>query len=94
MSFTVKLVCEGVGGSPHAPRTVAQFRHDGDDWARVHNEGGPDPILLEPTGETFEVSMRHALECDRCSYDAYFKPEKLYPQLDAARARGWMPVPR
>lgn len=91
MQSKVKLVCEGVGGHTHSPRTVAQFRHDGDGWARVHNEGPMDPLLFEPTGE---VVTRHSIKCDRCSYDGYFKPERLYPLLDEARTRGWMPVPR
>lgn len=90
MQSPVKLVCEGVSGQPHSPRTVAQFRHDGDGWARVHNEGPHDPLLWMDG----EVVARHALSCDRCSYDGYFKPEKLYPLLDEARTRGWMPVPR
>lgn len=89
MESTVKLICEGAGSYTHKPRTVAQFRHD-DGWARVFNEGKPDPLLWEPTGE---VTARHSLDCDRCSYSGYFKPETLYPLLDAARTRGWMPVP-
>jgi hypothetical protein len=94
MSFVVKLICQGTARSAHPARTVAQFRYDEVEyggWARVHNEGPRDPILLRPDGE---VSQNHQLICDRCSYDGYFKPERLYPLLDEARARGWMPVPR
>ncbi|WP_347756822.1 hypothetical protein [Agrococcus sp. ProA11] len=91
MESVVKVFCEGVGHTSHDPLTLALFRDDGDGWARVHNEGDSDPILWEPSGE---VSIRHTLDCDRCPYKGYFKPETLYPQLDAARARGWMPAPR
>lgn len=92
MESTVKVICEGAGSYTHKPRTVAQFRYD-DGWARVHNEGKPDPLLMDPAGESFEVITRHALDCDRCSHDGYFTPDRLYPLLDAARTRGWMPVP-
>ncbi|WP_456286250.1 hypothetical protein M1D46_00535 [Microbacterium sp. JZ70] len=94
MQPTTKLVCEGTAARPHDPRTVAYFRHEDDGWARVYPEeraGHREPLLFEPTGE---VTMRHSIKCDWCSYDGYFKPEKLYPMLDRARARGWMPVPR
>lgn len=89
MQSTVKVICEGAGSYTHKPRTVAQFRHD-DGWARAHNEGPTDPLLWGPDGE---VTQNHQLDCDRCSYSGYFKPDKLYPLLDEARTRGWMPVP-
>ena len=79
-----KLICVGVGAYHHEPRTVAQFRYD-DGWARVHNEGPMDPILWLPTNE---ITMGHQLKCDLCTRDDYYRAERLYPELDKARAEG------
>lgn len=85
MESTVKAFCEGVGNYRHKPRTVAQFRYNEVEyggWARVHNEGPRDPILLRSDGE---VSQNHQLICDLCTRDDYYTPEQLYPELDKAR---------
>ena len=89
-TVTVRVLCEGTPAAPHEALVVGHFQKLDGGWARVFNQGDRDPLLWGPDGE---VSMRHSLACQRCSYDGYFKPEKLYPLLDAASARGWMPAP-
>jgi hypothetical protein len=90
MQSSVKVLCEGGTAAPHEEIVVGHFRIIDGGWARVFNKGDRDPLLWGPDGE---VSARHAMPCPRCTYDGYFKPETLYPLLDEARERGWMPAP-
>ncbi|QYG11517.1 hypothetical protein [Microbacterium sp. PAMC22086] len=88
MQSTVKLVCHGTGAYVHKPRTVAQFGHDGDGWARIRNEGPIDPLLFVDG----EVVQNHQLTCDRCTRDDYYTPDQLYPELDKVRTAGRVEV--
>jgi hypothetical protein len=85
MPYVVKLRCKGTTQRPHAPHTLAQFKHD-DGWARVHNRGNRDVLVQESDGE---LVMYHLIACDHPSCirakPRYVPGGRLYPTLDYAR---------
>lgn len=87
--FVIKLVCQGTAEQPHRPRTVAQFAHSDDGWARAHDRVKQDVIMTNDEGE---LGLAHRIECTfpGCTRaDARYAPgARLYPTLDYALTKG------